>query len=158
MRIAFWTAPALARPLHALQRWWQIQKGPATPALNPLCTSTGHVPPSMEDGMKIVKTQDGMPEGVVVERVHPTPLSHAPSVLAPVHFLSPSSLVATTALQKNHRASTRTTATRRHGTQKPARMMHGSASPPEAGHFFIAGRMADVYAELERLAAGEATH
>ena len=158
MRIAFWTAPALARPLHALRRWWQVQKRPAIPALNHLPTSTGTAQLFMENGMEIATTQDEIDESIFVKRVRPAPISYATSALAPVHFLSPCCPVATTALQKNHRASTRLTTTRRHATQRPLRMLHGSASPTEAGHFFLAGRVADVCAELERLADGEATH
>ncbi|QDL37740.1 hypothetical protein EUB48_11015 [Rhodoferax sediminis] len=46
------------------------------------------------------------------------------------------------------------------GTHRPLRVLRvvdASAAPASAGRMVISGRMADVCAELERLAAGEAT-
>ena len=158
MRIAFWTASALVRPLHALQQWWQGPKGPTPPATNSLSASMGAVLSFTVESADIAANHGKVTESIVVEKVHAAPISYRPSALAPVHFLSPCGLVAPTALQKIHRVGSRPTATRRHGTPRPVHMLHCSASPQEAGHFFIAGRMADVCAELERLAAHEATH
>ena len=158
MRIAFWTAFALARPFHALQRWWQDPKESMPPATNSLSVSMGAVPSFTMDGTDLATNHSKMTENIVVERMHPAPTSYRPSALAPIHSPSLCSLGATTASQKVHRIGSRPAATRRHGTQRPVRMLHGSASTAEAGHFFIAGRVADVCAELERLAAHEAAH
>lgn len=158
MRIAFWTASALARPLHALQRWWQGPKGPPLPATVSLSASMGTMPSLTLDDTDIAASHGERAEGTVVERAPTEPISYRPSALARVHFLPSYGLVAPTAVQKIHRIDSRPTATRDHGTPKPVRMLHCSASPQEAGHFFIAGCIADVCAELERLAAHEAAH
>lgn len=155
MRIAFWTASALVRPLHALLRWWL---GPTVSAAPSLATSMGAARPFTVDGTGIDAINSNAAKNIHVERVGPAPISYRSAALVPIHFFSPCSLVARAPSQKIHRAGNRSTATRRHGTQRPLRMLHEAASTQEAGHFFIAGRVADVYAELERLAAREAAH
>lgn len=157
MRIAFWTASALVRALHALQRWWH---GPTTASSAPasLSPSMGVALPFALDGTDSAARRSSTTQSIHVERVCPAVTSYKPAAFVPIHFLSPCSLVAPTASQKNHRAGNGSTATRRHGTQRPVCMLRRSTSTQEAGHFFIAGRVADVYAELERLAAREAAH
>lgn len=155
MKIAFWTAYALVRPLHALQRWWL---GPSVSSSPGLSTSMGAELPVTVDGTDIGAFSSKTTQSNPVERVSPAPISYRPAALVPMHFFSPCSLGAPTSLQKIHRAGNRSTATRLNGTQRPLRVLHGSASIQEAGHFCIAGRVADVYAELERLAAREAAH
>lgn len=55
------------------------------------------------------------------------------------------------------RATTGPATAARRGTRRPVRVLH-PASHAEAGRMVIAGRMADVCAELERMAACEASH
>lgn len=155
MRVAFWTASAFARPLHALQRWWH---GPTVSATHSLSTNRGPVLSFTLYSSHIAASSSNTNENIYVERVSPVPISCRSAALAPLHVPSPRSLVTSTASQKNERTGSRPTATRRHGISRPVRALHGSASIKEAGHFFIAGRMADVCAELERLAAHEAAH
>ena len=153
MRVAFWTASAFARPLHALQRWWHV---PTVSVTHRLSTNKGAVLSLTLDNGHIAASSSNTNESLNVEKVSPVPISCRPAALAPLHFLSPRSLVTPTASQKIHRTGSRPTATRRYGISRPVGALHGSATIQEAGHFFIAGRMADVCAELERLAAYEA--
>lgn len=153
MKIAFWTAYALARPLHALQRWWQGSSVSPRQSI-----SMGAERPRAVDGTDMGAISSTTTQSIHVERVIPAPISYRPAALVPMHFFSPCRLGAPTSSQKIPRAGNRSTATRLHGTQRPLRILHGSASIQEAGHFCIAGRVADVYAELERLAAREAAH
>lgn len=141
MRVAFWTASAFARPFHALQQWWQDRKGSTTALSNGLPSSSQAVPSLTLDRLDIAANHSAVTQSIVVKR--------APTLLT-YHRLSPS--------PKNHCTISRATATRRHGPQRPARMLRGTASTQQTGHFFISGRMADVCAELERLAAHEAAH
>ena len=155
MKVDFWTASAFARPLHALHRWWY---GPTALATNSLSSGIGAVLPLAADSIDIAANSSNTNENINVERVSLAPVSYRPAAWEPIHFHSPCSLVTPTASQKTLRTGSRLTAARRHGTQRPVRVLHRSASSHEAGHFFIAGRMADVCAELERLAAHEAAH
>ena len=155
MRIAFWTASALVRPLHALQRWWH---GPAASASPGLSISMGVALSFAVDGAGRAASSSNITKNILVERVSPAPISYRRAALVPLHFFSSCSLVAPTASQRIDRTGNVPTATRRHATQRPVRMLRGSVSTQEAGHFFIAGRVADVCAELERLAAREAAH
>lgn len=155
MRVAFWTASAFARPLHALQQWWHR---PTASDTHGLSTSRGAVLSLTVDSSHIAASSSNTRESIDVERASPLPISSRPVALAPIQYRSPGSLVTPIASQKIHRTSSRPAATRRHGMQRPMRAVHCSVSTQEAGHFFIAGRMADVCAELERLAAHEAAH
>lgn len=86
-------------------------------------------------------------------------LSFSPSALAALsRFLLPCSPVEHTAATKNHRIAPCHSAAQRSEASNPVRTMRCSASMQGAGHFFIAGRMADVCAELDRLAEYEAAH
>lgn len=158
MEIAFWTAKALARPLHALQRWWK----------NPTRTyaATSHHPAGgSQPALAITRyaTRDGASASPAKEDHS---IYHgnkalpccAPSTLViPTRLRLPCSVATHPAPVKNHRTSA-WTASKNRDVLKPLRPMRCSASAQEAGHFFIAGRMADVCAELDRLAAHEAAH
>ena len=141
MRVAFWTASAFARPFHALQRWWQDRTGSTRSATNELTTSLRTAPSVTPEPVAAASNHSIIADSIVVKRAPPVPVYYRLS-----------------ASQKTHCTSGRATATRRHGVQRPVRMLRGTASAQQAGHFFIAGRMADVCAELERLAAHEAAH
>ena len=158
MRIAFWTAFDFVRPFHALQQWWCDPRGFTTSAKKALSTNINAAPFFTASGADISANHGKMTDRAAVERSRPATIFHRSLALAPTRFSSPCSLVIPPASQKSYRAGVHATTTRRHGGQKPMRMVKGSASTQEAGHFFIAGRMADVCAELERLAEYEATH
>ena len=158
MRTAFWRASTLARPLHALQQWWQDQKKPTCADHNGFSASMGMLPCPTVDRNHLAANHGNFTEGTSGERMHSIPISCPLSTLAPAHLYLPYILVAPPAVQKIHRTANRSTAVRRHGAQRQARILNCSASTQEAGHFFISGRVADVCAELERLAAREAAH
>lgn len=159
MEIAFWTAKALARPFHAFQRWW---KNPATAdaaATTRLASGSEPSLPATSHPTNIwVNTTE-------INAYHRDPnqieslLCDLPSTLvSPMHLCLPHNVAALPAPIKNRRTSPCTATAKNRDTQKLQRPMRCSASKPEAGHFFIAGRMADVCAELDRLAAREAAH
>ena len=159
MEIAFWTAKALARPVHALQRWWKTPS--RTHAAGTSClsddsqtssTATMHATSFWARGSK-------NNEGVNIQSlIAPSPCFSPSTLAAPIRLRLTCSSAAHTASPKNHRTNHCPTAPKNRDAPPPLRPMRCSASTPEAGHFFIAGRMADVCAELDRLAAREAAH
>lgn len=160
MGIAFWTALALARPLRALQCWWQHPSRSPVEGLSSLPDDSYATPAPTScsvDALASAPQTNQVASMSVDYTTHP--LYFSSSILAtPSRFRLPCSSTAHIALPKNQRISHCPTAAKNRETPKLVRTMRCSASMQEAGHFFIAGRMADVCAELDRLAAHEAAH
>lgn len=159
MEIAFWTAKALARPFHALQRWWKNPGNACLAASNHLASGSEPSLPTTSQTTNVwANATEANVYHCVPNQIESQPCD-VPSTLAlPMHLRLPCSVAAHPAPIKNRRTSHCTATVKNRDTQKPQRPMRCSASKPEAGHFFIAGRMADVCAELDRLAAREAAH
>lgn len=153
MKIAFWTAYTFVRLLHTLQRWGRGFS--LFPIQNiGMYTEPRFTVESNARGAFTRTTTQTIPE----EQVRLYPMAYRPAALTPVHFFPPCNLRTPTSLHKVPRNANRSTSIRCPGAQNPLRILHCSTSTQEAGHFFIAGRVADVCAELERLAAREAAH
>lgn len=136
MGIALLAVSALAHPLHALNRWWRCQRTlMVARALRPHTSAAAPSQPS-ENRPFLAKTA-GQSATKAVQAVTPkTP--HLPLPIA---------------LQRSVHLAPRIS-----GAHRPVRVLRRSAVAGAAGRMVIAGRMADVCAELERLVAREAQH
>lgn len=162
MGIALWTATAFVRPLHALQRWWQ---GPgSTP---PACAhavpgshfGNPHAPaPVRQCAGNLPASPAAGEDGCTPTTTVPQSFCSALEPVIPVRYRLPCNLTTPAPLPKTPRSSPCASAAKNRESSRSARPLHGSVPTPEAGHFFLAGRMADVCAELDRLAAHEAAH
>ena len=76
MRVAFWTASAFARPLHALQRWWHV---PTVSVTHRLSTNKGAVLSLKLDNSHIAASSSNTNESINVPvdrlRWHPSAFS-----------------------------------------------------------------------------------
>jgi len=160
MGIAAFTATSLARPLHTLQRWWQ--------QLHP-------VPALREGGVQQAAQPDPCAVSVVTLRRTRNSASAAAgnwhesnSNLQNAGNLTARALALPAFRRLGHRDFSRHTS----GLARPdalvvkeprctlpaLRVLHWPANLARPGGLVIAGRMADVCAELDRLVAMEALH
>ena len=147
MGLALFALSALAQPFHAVVHWFQSQDGaPARSAARPACNASvcrEVFPPGPATGVDAQSTQ-------------PSPWSataRGPAVSATTSARSHRSV----RLQSAPSGTTRLRTPSRQSSHSPVRVLY----PPtrsNAGRMVIAGRMADVCAELERMVACETWH
>jgi len=139
MGIALLTLSALTHPLLALQRWWIAGHSPAQHrrahgVAKPLQTDCAHPSQRHSDRTRIaVDGGFGISPTLPMAGGKPAPckqMAHLPRASASIAY-SPFKQPRLPALRKHHSA---------------------------CGRMALAGRMADVCAELDRLAASEAAH
>lgn len=145
MGLALFALSAFSQPLHAFVHWLQPSR----------CTDDSH------SAVPAVRIVSNAPEGLSSCAVPGASEKSRP------HF-QPPAFVAGTAVSvpaSPHRhapgrvhsapsGSSGPTTASHHGARRPVRVLH-AASRPEVGRMVIAGRMADVCAELERMTACE---
>ncbi len=134
MGLALFALSALSQPIHTLAQWLHPRR--CTPAHSP--AHAARTPGVRHEGLS----------------------SCAVASIVPEVAGSASGSTGCQPAARMHSASCATTgpgAASRRGTRRPVRVLH-PASRSEVGRMVISGRMADVCAELERMAACETCH
>ena len=160
MGIAAFTATSLARPLHTLQRWWQ-QLSPALVPCRGNAQGAAQTDPCAVSVLTLRRARNTA--SIAAGSWH----AAASTLPNPVHP-SAKALALPAFRRLNHRdcprhssSSARLDALK---PEKPAcalptlRVLHRPASLARPGCLVIAGRMAEVCAELDRLVALETVH
>ena len=147
MGLALFAFSALAQPFHALVHWLQPQTGVPAPNAARLASNANGCrevfspgPTTVADPLSTLSSSWSAGDGCLAVSAPTSTRSHR-SVRLQSAPSGPSGI--------------RTPG--RQGTHRPVRVLH---SPPRsnAGRMVIAGRMADVCAELERMVACETRH
>jgi hypothetical protein len=144
MGLALFSLSALSQPLHALAHWFQ----PAScrhsqPAMSTARTSSVYLEDASPRAVTGIATEPRLPSQQQ-SRTAGTAVSVSVSVRSHTDIR----------LQNAPCGSPGLGAASRHSTRRTVRVLH-PASRSEVGRIVIAGRMADVCAELERMTACE---
>lgn len=145
MGLALFAISALSQPFHTLAHWFHPRR----------CTHSRSA--VLHPARTACVCREGLSPASIATQSKPLPLK--PASAASMAILAPDSLRSHSAARMQRATSdpARPGTSSLRSTLRPVRVLHPQ-SRSEAGRMVIAGRMADVCAELERMAACETWH